>query len=474
MATLVARGARGARIGVALGSGELSAAIRRPGSSRVEAWRTPLSPLNGDGSSWPGLTDALRLLARDTGIVGGRLTIALLPPLAEARGVSLPPVADDEAQLLLTRSAAKFFVAGRGSNVVGATPGAAKSGGPMVAAAANARLVNAIEVSVRAAGWTLEAVVPAEAAWAAAATQWSARRGGVAQLLVAHPDRTDLVTVEGGTLRALRRFRAGDADASLIADAFASDAARLTIVGDDAARHALSRGLSARGIAVEAPPTTSAEVSGHPELLAAAFASPQATPALLTDSMRAQQRATAKRVATILGAVAAVLFVGSVVVEWWGLRREAEFVRSQRAALAPQISTTLVGRTTVEAAFRQLAVLNSEERAAAHWSTVLAALSERLPPEAFLTGFRGRGDSVSINGLATRAARVFDAVERVQGLVQVRSAGPVRIETQTEGPPLERFSIAAQLAPRVPPRPVAPPPAPAPAVSGASAPGGAR
>jgi hypothetical protein len=163
--------------------------------------------------------------------------------------------------------------------------------------------------------------------------------------------------------------------------------------------------------------------------------------------MRAAQRTRVRAFVTRLGVAAALLVVTSLVLEWWGLQRELESVRSERAALASQISSTLVGRTTVENAFRQLAALGNEERSAPHWSGVLAGLSERLPADAFFTGFRGRGDSVSVDGLAAHAARVFDAIEKVPGLTGVRAAGPVRIETPDDGPPLERFAIAAQLAP---------------------------
>jgi hypothetical protein len=155
-----------------------------------------------------------------------------------------------------------------------------------------------------------------------------------------------------------------------------------------------------------------------------------------------------------------VLIVASLGFEWWGLRRELDSVKAERAALAPQISSTLVGRTTVENAFRQLAALGIEARATPHWSGIVSGLSQRLPVEAYLTGFRGRGDSVSVDGLAEHAARVFDAIDKVPGLTGVRSAGPVRLETPEDGPPMERFAIAAQVA-----RPAAAKPAAKPAAA---------
>jgi hypothetical protein len=451
MAAVVARTARGPRIGIALSADAVCAALRTRGRSNVRAWRAALTPLNGDGSVWPGLAEALRALARDTHVVNGRLTVALMPPLAEARGVELPPLGEREAQQVLARGAGKFFASARGAQIVGAVrPPRGQKGNAVVstvAAAAGARLVNAISEAATAAGWTVEAIIPAEAAWSAAAASWTPRGRGKAQLLVAHDDRTDLLSVDNARLSGLRRFRTGADDATLIADAYSPAAGRITIVGSAGARHELMRLLSARGLAVESPPGAGADIAEHPDLLAAAFATPDATPSLVTDSMRAAHDARVRHATVRIVAAACIFALASGVLEWWGLRRELDSIRAQRAAIAPQISSTLVGRTTVENAFRQLAVLGAEERSSPHWSVALGAISQRLPADAFLTGFRGRGDSVSVDGLAERAARVFDAIERVPNLTGVRSAGPVRIEPTEDGPPLERFAIAARLAP---------------------------
>lgn len=448
MAVMVAQ-RTGVQVGVALSSEALCAAIRREGG-RLEAWRVPLTPLNGDGGSWPGLADALRMLARDLGVSHGKLTVALMQPLAEARSVDLPPLRDDELKQLLARGAGKYFASARGQQVVGAVrvaSGKDSANVPLVAVAANARLINAIQDAANASGWELEAIIPAEAAWSAAAGHALGGRGGSAQLLVAHPDRTDLLTVRDGRLAGIRRFRAGVDDARLIADAFPAGTRQLGMAGSANARHEIARELAARGLTAEALSGVASDVADSPEFLAAAYATPQAEPLLITEAMRAARRTRVRAFVTRLGVAAALLVVTSLVLEWWGLQRELESVRSERAALAAQISSTLVGRTTVENAFRQLAALGNEERSAPHWSGVLAGLSERLPSDAFFTGFRGRGDSVSVDGLAEHAARVFDAIEKVPGLTGVRAAGPVRIETPDDGPPLERFAIAAQLAP---------------------------
>ena len=100
----------------------------------------------------------------------------------------------------------------------------------------------------------------------------------------------------------------------------------------------------------------------------------------------------------------------------------------------------------MEDAYRRLAAVAAAERAAPHWAPVLAELSAIVPDDAFFTAFRTRGDSLVVDGMAARAARVFDAI-RSNGrlLTNVRAPAPVRAEAPEGGEPLERFSIAGTL-----------------------------
>jgi Tfp pilus assembly protein PilN len=107
----------------------------------------------------------------------------------------------------------------------------------------------------------------------------------------------------------------------------------------------------------------------------------------------------------------------------------------------------MVGRNTVDAAYRHLATLTAIERTSPQWSGVIANLSESVPDDAYLSAIRGRGDSLLVDGLASHAARVFDAVEKTSGLVDVRAAAAVRRELQDDGKALEHFTIAARALP---------------------------
>jgi hypothetical protein len=477
-----AAGDRTVRVGVALSATELCASDGRLRGDRIGAhgFRMPLDAMNGDTNggvaTWPSLTTALRELGAALGVAGGTLDVALSPPLAEVRVIELPPLGEAELQRLLARNAGRYFVAARGAQVVGTSVPARRKRGapvPVVAAAAPLRLIVAIREAARDAGWTVEIVAPAETAWAGAATViWPAlaRRDG--HVLVTHDERTDLLQLENGRLAGVRRFRAGAADAAAVAEALIPPAGaaqpRSSVVafGRTAPRDELARALSALGVAVTPPPAEWAERAASPERIAALHAGAEDGPVLRTVADQETRREHARRATMIVVATAAALFVLAAGIELWGVKRQLADVQAQRAALKPQLATTLVGRMSVDGAWSRLSELTAAERDAPRWSVVLARLSEHLVSDAYLTGFRGRGDSVVIDGLADRAALVFNAIERTPGLSGVRAAAPVRREAPADGgDPMERFTLAARVGDRRTPAADAPPrtsPAPLP------------
>ena len=389
-----------------------------------------------------------------------------MPPLAEARDVDLPPVTQAEALQLLARGAAKYFVGARGPQVVGAVQGNRtddEGETSTVAVAASTRLLKAIHDAAAAAGWTLEAVVPAEAAWGMAAVHWTARKKGRAQLLVAHADRTDLLRIDDAQLVGLRRFRVGAADAALIAEASSNGAGPISIVGTPDARRELTRQLAASGVTVDTPAGVVAEVAENPDLLAAAFAGPDASPKLVTESARARAAMRVRRVATRIAIAAGVFILVSAGSELWGAKRELNSIRAQQAAIKNQLTLTMVGTATVQATFSQLTALAAADRTAPRWSAVLASISDHMPPDAYLTSIRGSVDSVQIDGKEKNARGAIDALAHTPLLIGSRVTGTRRVAA-ADGPPMEEFHVAAKLAPRVAP---APPPAAKPQTKGA-------
>jgi Tfp pilus assembly protein PilN len=441
--------------GLALSASELIVAADRLPGAGAAGRRIPLEAPSSDGSSWPALAVALGELARVAGSER-RLAVALLPPLTEARRLELPPLSDQEVQRLLTRNASRYFVNARGPQIVGAAGRARRARGTpatVLAAAAPARLVEAIHAAARGAGLEIKTIAPAEAAWAAAAIEiWPAAARDVATVLVAHDDRTDLLQLEEGRLVGVRRFRAGAGDADVLVGAITEGSgvtaasAKVFAFGRTVMRNELVRALSVRAVTVATPVATWAAQAEVPEMLAATFAGAVGGPLLRSEDTQSEHRAKVRRAATLVTVAAVVLLLAAAGVELWGVRRQLRAVQAKRAELRPQLASTLVGQMSVEGAYRRLTILAAAERQAPRWSAVLAALSARLPDDAYLTAFRGRGDSVVVDGLAERAAPVFDAIESTPGLREVRAAAPVRRETPASGESRERFTIAARTA----------------------------
>lgn len=440
---------RSLRIGLAVSAAELCAAWND--GARLRVFRSPMAAYPGDNGAWPGLAAALAELKQMAGAAGGgRLAVALLPPLVEMRRLELPPLGESEIGQLLSRNGGRYFVGARGPQVAGALVprGRRESAGPVLAASASARLLSALHNAARGAGWQVASVTPAESAWAAAAVGlWPSFARRASQLLVHEQDRTALVELEAGRAANVRRFRPGDADADLVAAAIGeASVGGATSVGafGVTGRDELRRALAARGITVNTATGAWAEHADSPEVMAAAFADRSGGPWLVTDAARAEQRARVSRAAVIVAAAAALFFVAAAGVELWGLKGDLAGVRAERAAIRSQVSATLVGRTSVEDAYRRIAALAAAQRDEPHWAPVLAQLSARIPRDAYLTAFHVRGDSLVLDGLATSAGRVFDAIEHSPGLADVRAAAPVRREVQEGSPAMERFTIAAE------------------------------
>jgi hypothetical protein len=448
-------------VGIALSASELCVVRRGAPGASAGVWRLPLQPLNGDGTGWPALTAALHELSRILGVTSGGLEVALMPPLTEIRRLDLPPMGESELRMLLSRNAARYFVGARATQLVGTSMAPQRSSGPsggVMAAAVPQRLMLALHAAAREAGWTVDSVSPAEGAWCAAASAlWPATARQASTLLVCGEDRTELLQLEQGRLSGVRRFRAGAADAALVAEAIGASGdspkvrgvARVTAVGVSAQRTDLARALAAGGLTVTPAPAEWAERANHADAIAAEFAGPNAAPLLRSEATFASKREQIRRVVTRMTAAAAVLLLLAAVFELWGAKRQLRAVQADRAAVKPQLSVTLVGRTSVETAFRQLAALASTQRAAPRWSGVVAELGVRLDSHAYLTSLRARDDSVVVEGIAVSAARAFDSMVQTPGLANVRAAAPVRRESPQGAPAQERFSIAAVVAAKV-------------------------
>ncbi len=428
--------------GVSLAADQLCAVVGADAGSAPRVWRTALEPRAPGDEAWPSLAAAFAALLNEAPAPAAGVSVALMPALAEVQMVELPPMAEHELRLLLARNAGKYFTSARGAQVVGAGARSTSVMGRLVAAT-SAPLLHSIHAAASTAGLSVRQVVPAPAAWAMFARTGNAKSNGGearASMVVVDQAHCTVLTVEQGQLVSLRRFRSLALDAARLAEAMLADTTSVFLAAAPDARReaeALMRVQPATGVL--------AALGSQPDALAAVGASRATAPLLITERERAAGTARVRSLAVRFAAAAAILLVAGAALQLWDVRRELSAVRAERAALAPQLGSTLVGRTTVETAFRQLAVLARAEQDAPIWSAVIAELSTQLPSESYLTGFRGRADTVGIDGLARSAARVFESVERVPSLQAVQASAPVRRETTPEGEALERFQLSALM-----------------------------
>lgn len=401
--------------------------------------RTALAFESGGNGARESLAAALRALPADANAVA----VALLPPLAEVRAIALPPLADDERDRFLARNAARYFLGARGAQQVGSAvlAGANDAAGLTLAAATAQSVMTAVELAAADAGRTVRHAVPAEAAWAAAAiAAWPAFASGAAHVLVVRESRADLLTLAGGALAGVRRFRAAG-DAAQVARVVGRDAP-LGVLGAPELATPIVRALAEQGVTARVP---DGRTAGDADTLAARHAADALALRIRSDEARESDRRAVRRTAWLTAAGAAALLVVAAGIHALGVRRELASVRAERAAIRPQVEATLAGRTSVDAAYRDVSALATAARNAPRWSHVLGAVTEGLRDDASLTAFRARGDSIFLDGVAERAAPIFDDLARVAGVTGVRATAPVRREAAEGEQPLEHFSIGARI-----------------------------
>ncbi len=381
-------------------------------------WSRPLTPRALGAGEWDDLRTALVELRESLALRAPRAAIALLPPLAQARLLELPPLRPAEYRRILSRDAARYFPTGDVAQVAAGEPLAAR--GPrrslprVLAAVAASDLIEALVRTVDAAGWQLGSIVPAEVAWL------QRLRGEVAALVVPAGTLVAVLRVAGGVPVALRRVRRPLHEAPRVVREVIAELER-----DGAAVQVLDDALSAAAAgAVRAP-----------------------GPELLPDRVVVERRRRVNRRVIQLSAAALALLLAAAGLDLWGARRELAAVASRRAAIREEVAAALARQDTLESLVARHAALERAGGAAVRWSEVLTDFSDYLPRDAHLSAFRGRADSVGLEGIARRAAGVFEALRRAPRVAGVRADAPIRQETsQSGGPPVERFAVAARLA----------------------------
>lgn len=402
------------------------------------------------------------------------VVVALLPPLAEARVISLPPLADDEAELVLRRDAARhFFGAARGSVVVAVGPHEAEVGGRLAALASQPLAETLLRV-LRGRGYRPEELVAAQGGWAELG---GAAEAGIVAAMVpgSAPGSLGLhiLHLEGGTTVATRRVATGDpaALADALTGARAGEQARALVlkapsagpgggVGTEAGAPALGANEEARRLAatlaasgwrIVEPP------GGHDAATGAAPFGPASSGTrgfrlgFLPPSLMALHRERNRRQAVRLGVAAVLILLLAGAVHLWGAGAQLRAVERERAFLAEAVAPALAMRDSLDRMEERLASLRGLGEASHRWTFALVEIAMILPPEAHLTAFRAAGDTVAVEGSGGRAGDALAALRGSTSFREARMEGTIQRDLG-EGGAAERYTLSALLAgPGVPP-----------------------
>jgi hypothetical protein len=324
-----------------------------------------------------------------SGVIRATVDVALIPPLADVRLLTLPPLRDEDRRRVLERDARRYFV-GLGEPVV---VGSVAFGHQVLAAAASAATVAEIESAVAAVGWSLGAVVPAHAAWVV-----GEREG---QVTVRLPHGTEVLRAAAGCIVERRRFRTRPGDAAGVID---------------------------------------------PLTLAARHASAVAGPELVSAERRAARSTKTRHVVRGLWAATAACVFLAAGLDYWGLARRLALVETRRTTLAPAVAHAMVARDSLGALADGLTTLQRLLVTSPHWSAFLADLADFLPRDAHLVELRAAGDSAVLEGVARQAAGVFGALQLMPRVAGVQAGAPIQRDVLSDGSVREHFAVNAWLA----------------------------
>ncbi len=386
------------RIGIAIGNGSVTVVqLDQPEAAPlVHIYRVPTL---GRDEGWEDLVQVLReaseaLPSSDRRPV--QVYLAALPPLIRVRTITLPRLRDHELRMVLTRDVGRYLIGMTEPQVIGyrRVGDPRHSPQPVLLAAAPAWLVDGLVLAVETVGWEVAAIGPAHSAWAAAATTDG-------PLVVAGDMAAEILQVERGELAEVRRV-----------PLLAGMSSTVTAPEEAAARHA------------------------H------AVRSFELIPARVAEARTGWSHGFARR----LWLAAAALLLVALGLARWDLARELAALRGERLAIATEVNGAMRARESLESRRALLTTLGAAELRSARWTGVLGGLAGQLPEDAWLTGFRGQGDSLALDGEAGDAGGVIAALQRAEGFAGVQATAPIRQVAGEDGESAgERFTLVVRL-----------------------------
>lgn len=392
------------------------------------------------GLEWEELRAALAEMR--TALGSGRpLHLSLLPPLAQSRILEFPRLTSAELRAVLGRSVDRYFPGITEPQTTGAV--ALRRGGkgpfPVLATTASAHTVEALLGAAENAGWVVATITAAAVSWPAGAVRvWPELRKGDAGLIVIEDSVVHVHALTNGMVTKLRRVRLDVWDSTMI-----SSTGPVAVVGATEEVSMLRAELCASGIAVLAPP----EWSVTPAILAALGAPHGSALEVLPPRVYDARLSAARRLTRRLVGVAAALVFLAGAMHLWGLHREITAVEAERESIRADVQVAIEERELLDGLQARLAALSDLEGSSPRWSTVITELAVRLPRDAHIRSLRAVGDSLVLEGDATRSVGVFEALQQAPAFRSVRASAPIQqVRREGEdGASVERFTLGARI-----------------------------
>jgi len=308
-------------------------------------------------------------------------------------------------------------------------------------------LIDAVQKAITAVGCEIESLDCAYASWVGAATSmWPSIARSKSAIIVCQDDVTEVIHIDGARPEMVRRVGANAPfDQVLHAIGMYSKGGpprTCAILGSAERYNEWGAELSGAGIAV-LPSTPTSTIDGG--TLSAMYGAVGAGPGLYPEGMYAASRAGSQRLARQLGGIAAALVIIAAVLVLWGAKRELRATVGERAAIRSEVARALALRSDIGGLDARAAMIATLRSSTPHWSSVISSVARALPADAHLTSIQAHADTIVLEGVATRAGGVFEALQRDPDITTVHSNAPVRQQLQ-DGTPVEHFGVAARLA----------------------------